>query len=302
MNSAKPILVAYDSSGPSRAALRWALEEAGLRDRPVTILHADTPESRGIGTDRGYHYPGGDEQLAAAEALLAGAVALAKEWAPQVAASPQLVADSPTAAVLGVLGDVSMVVLGTRGLNAFEGLLVGSTSLHVATHATVPVVVMRDNGTGGTGPEAGRVVVGVDDSESAQDALHFAFDEASLRKVGVTAIRTWRSEYFDSAGAKGGGAIPAHIETDVVLPAETAALADAVSALRSEYPDVDVRERVVHATAVQALVDASHGAELLVVGSRGRGGFRTLLLGSVSHAVLQHAFSPVAITRPSVTA
>ena len=87
----------------------------------------------------------------------------------------------------------------------------------------------------------------------------------------------------------------------MVVPAETAALTDAVAGWRKKFPDVDVRERVVHAIAAPALVDAARGAELLVVGSRGRGGFRSLLLGSVSHAVMHHATAPVAVVRPFST-
>src|SRR5207244_778198 len=131
---------------------------------------------------------------------------------------------------------------------------VGSTSLHVATHASVPVVVLRTNQSVTDGPEAGRVVVGVDGSDASQDALRFGFGEAQTRGVGLTAIRAWYSTYFDSPGGKG-GAIPAHVENQVFVPEETAALHDEVASWSAKYPDVDVREHVVHASAAQVLVD-----------------------------------------------
>lgn len=300
MNSDKAVLVGYDGSGQSKLALRWGLDEAWRRQLPVTILLADTPDIVLNGSGTGYDELAGDPRRVEVQALLTDAVELAAKWAPGVSVSPRLAAASAATAVLEAMGDASIVVLGSRGLGGFRELLVGSTSLHVATHATVPVVVIRTDENVPAGPEAGRVVVGVDGSDVAQDALRFAFDEASLRAVGLTAVRAWHSWYFESPGAKG-GAIPEHVEDEVLVPGETAALRDAVAGWRGKYPDVNVRERVVHATAAEALVDAARGSELVVVGSRGRGGFRSLLLGSVSHAVLHHATSPVAIVRPFVT-
>jgi nucleotide-binding universal stress UspA family protein len=191
---------------------------------------------------------------------------------------------------------VSLVVVGSRGRGGFNELLVGSTSLHTATHARVPVVVVRGDPTGAEGPETGRIVVGVDGSEAAQDALKVAFEEAELRGVGLTAVRAWKSMFFDSAGGKG-GTVPVQVEDETVVPRELTALHDSVAVWRTKHPGVDVREHVVHGDAAWALVEAGRGAEMLVVGSRGRGGFRSLLLGSVSHALLHHATCPVVVVR-----
>jgi nucleotide-binding universal stress UspA family protein len=300
MNRDKAVLVGYDGSVSSRFALRWALDEARLRHLPVTVLHADTPDVVLNSLGMGFYEPVTEAPSGTGTSALAEALALAAEWAPDVSVHQRLVPSSPAVGVLDAMPDASLIVLGTRGLDGFAELLVGSTSLHVATHATVPVVVVRAQDEVPAGPEAGRVVIGVDGSDAAQDALAFGFEEAELRGVGVTAVRAWYSDYFDSSGAKG-GAIPLNVETEVIVPTETAALADAVAGWRNKYPDVDVRERVVHGIAAHALVDAARGAELLVVGSRGRGGFRSLLLGSVSHAVMHHATSPVAVVRPFAT-
>ncbi len=300
MRSDKTVLVGYDGSESSRYALRWALDDARRRHLPVVILHADTPDVVLNSVGMGFYQPVTDPPGPEGTSTLADATSLAAKWAPGVTVRQRLTASSPAVAVLDAMGDAALVVLGSRGLDGFAELLVGSTSLHVATHATVPVVVVRVHDTILTGPEAGRIVVGVDGSDAAQDALAFGFEEAALRGVGLTAVRAWYSDFFDSSGPKS-GAIPLNVETEVVVPAETAALTEAVAGWRNKFPDVDVRERVVHGIAAPVLVDAARGAELLVVGSRGRGGFRSLLLGSVSHAVMHHATAPVAVVRPFST-
>ena len=295
MNGDKPILVGYDGSSSSERALHWALDEARRRHLAVTVLHAQPSDGVLTGLGMGYYNPDGDLRLEA-EALLAEAARTAHDWAPDVVTTTRLDSRPPAVALLDAMGDAEMVVVGSRGNGGFTELLVGSTSLHTATHGKVPVVVVRADPTGLEGPEAGRIVVGVDGSDAAQDALRVAFDEAELRHVGVTAVRGWESGYFDTAGSKS-GAIPLHVEEEVVLPGERAALEESVAPWRSKHPDVDVRTELVHGDAAGALVKAAGGAELLVVGSRGRGGFRSLLLGSVSHAVLHHATCPVVVVR-----
>jgi nucleotide-binding universal stress UspA family protein len=301
MYSEKPVLGGYDGSPSSELALRWAVDEARRRHLPLTVLHAASPDIPLTGMGLGYYQPEGDSGLHEGEQLLAEAKATVAEIAPDLPVRTRMVASAPAVALLDAMTGASVIVLGSRGLDGFSELLVGSTSLHVATHATVPVVVVHADEAVTAGAEAGRVVVGVDGSDGAQDALAFAFDEACLRGIGLTAVRAWRSDYFDSTGAKG-GAIPVGVETNLFVPEATEELHKAVAGWRDKYPDVNVRERVVHAAPAKALVECARGAQLLVVGSRGRGGFRSLLLGSVGHAVLHHATCPVAVLRPAVTA
>jgi nucleotide-binding universal stress UspA family protein len=297
MHNDKPILVAYDGSEPSDVALRWALDEAQRRHLALTILHADTPELDLTGRTLGYYEAKIESTLADGEAILTEGETKCAAWAPEVPISPRLVAQAPAYAVLDAMSDASMIVLGARGLEGFLELLAGSTTLQVAAHSSVPVVVVRAGRDVVAGPEAGRVVVGVDSSDSGRDALSYAFEEASVRHVGLTALRAWQSGFFDT-GAKG-GVIPPSMEDEVLLPTEADALHDEVAGWRTKYPDVDVREVLAHAKAADALTDASRGAELVVVGSRGRGAVRTALLGSVSHAVMKHAECPVAVVRPA---
>jgi len=141
----------------------------------------------------------------------------------------------------------------------------------------------------------GVIVVGVDNSEGARAALQFALEEAKLRGARLRAVHAWQ---FTSIGAAG---IEAGVQP--MLAAELADLQRSVEAsfettLREAIPepgDVDVEHRIVEGTAAAALVEESRGADLLVVGSRGLGGFRGLLLGSVGQQVAHHAACPVVI-------
>jgi nucleotide-binding universal stress UspA family protein len=188
-----------------------------------------------------------------------------------------------------------MVVVGSRGLAGFTELLVGSTVVQLVSHAPCPVVVVRSLPYLTPGDEAGRVIVGVDGSPSSDETLAFAFEEASLRGQGLTAVHAWHVPFME---------VPSRGDVyDVELAAGVEAesrshVAGALAPWRDKYPDVDVRQLVVHGDPVQTIVEASTGAALTVVGSRGRGGFRNLLLGSVSHGVVHHARSAVAVVRP----
>jgi nucleotide-binding universal stress UspA family protein len=229
-------------------------------------------------------------------AVLAGAADLGREVAPDVPCTQQLATGPASAVLVEASYDASSVVVGSRGLDRLSEFIVGSTSFAVATHAPVPVVVVRPPSAGDPGEQAGRVVVGVDGSDSAAEALGFAFEEAELRHVGLTAVRAWHWPFYEERLPLDS---PACNEAEhAVDETERAALGESVGPWKERHPDVDVRERIFHARPVDALAFAGQGSELLVVGSRGRGGFRSLLLGSTSHGLLHHASGPVAVVRP----
>jgi nucleotide-binding universal stress UspA family protein len=296
MSTGNRVLVGFDGTLGSEAALRWALDDAARRGVGVTILHAEYPDASVSHRSLEHHAGPDDGYDDYARATLDRAVRLSKDWAPEVPVTAQLVGGTAAGALLEAAQHAAVVVTGTRAINTFSELMTGSTSFAVATHAPVPVVVVRQLTPPGVGPEAGRVVVGIDGSEPSIDALAFALDEAHLRGVGLTAVRTWQAAFFDTPGGKG-GAIPSHVADDMFAGQEAEALRESVEPWLLKFPDVDVRQRIVHAGASEALTDLGAGAQLLVVGSRGRGGFTSLLLGSVSHAVLHHATCPLAIVR-----
>jgi nucleotide-binding universal stress UspA family protein len=140
------------------------------------------------------------------------------------------------------------------------------------------------------------IVVGVDHSAGAKEALRFALEEARLRQATLRAVHAWQFGYIGATGME--GALPAiGGELHEYRAAAEAAL-DAT--LREAIPDageVEVERHVVEGAPAAVLVEESRGADMLVVGSRGHGGFAQLLLGSVSQQCAHHAECPVVIVR-----
>lgn len=144
------------------------------------------------------------------------------------------------------------------------------------------------------------IVVGVDGSEASRDALRWALEEARLRGSSVLAVHAWQPPAIPADVAPVPMHVPAYDVTELQPRLEEAArtsLDRTVSDVAGRAEDVDVRTAVIQGAAATVLIDSSRGAELVVIGSRGRGGFAGLLLGSVSHQVAQHAACPVVICR-----
>lgn len=282
-----PIVVGLDGSPSSDAALAWATDAARRLRAPMRLIHAiDLTRYAGRWQDL---TPAVDTQRDQARSVLAPALAGLKYG--ELAIESYVELGRPAAILLEQSANAQLVVVGSRGHGDLVGLLLGSTSLQVAMHADCPVIVVREPLPGQEpGRSAGRVLVGVDGTEVSEAAIRFAFEEADTRRLGLTALHAWQ--------------LP-DAEFEVALPAEWAAaqereravLAERLAGWGEKYPDVDVIHKTRRADPASALVTESAGAALTVVGSRGAGGFRGLLLGSVSHAVLHHAGSPVAIVR-----
>jgi nucleotide-binding universal stress UspA family protein len=283
-----PIIVGYDGSDGARAALLWALDEAALRAAPLRLVYViEDPVTSAPMFSVPFEYSV-EAHRAQARSLLADAVAAAADTHPGVDVRTDMI-DGSAAATLGKLSDAAgLVVLGSRGMRGIVGLLVGSTGVAVADHTHCPLVVVRV----GTHTRSRKpVIVGVDDSAQARMATAFAFEEATLRGVDLVAARAWtppprpwhsdlRSQAEDAAE---------------VVTAERHALHAAIQGLADEHRSVTVSTRLIVGDARHTLSDASAEAQLVVVGSRGRDGFAGLVLGSVSHFLLQHGHCPVAV-------
>jgi nucleotide-binding universal stress UspA family protein len=290
----KQIVVGYDDSPASREALDWALRAARARRSGVLLFHAVKVVPPIVAGHGDYVAAPTDVYAEAGEAVLDAGRHHATASAPDVAVTTRQVFGPPATGVVTVADDAEMVVVGSRGRGGFSELLLGAVSLKVAAHAPCPVVVVPAVHTAGDpGPEAGRIVVGVDETAAGDDVLAFAFEEASLRGVGLTALHAWREPYYELPGK--GGRIPGYIEVEEFEGEQRRRLSEAVAPWREKFPDVDVREAAVPGHPAATLVAASMGAELVVIGSRGRGALRAMMLGSVSHAVLHHAHCPVAV-------
>ena len=214
-----------------------------------------------------------EELRVEAEGMVESAMAKAQAVSPELDVSGG-VAVSPAAAVLVEQShDAGMVVVGSHGRGGFAGLLLGSVSRQVAAHADCPVVVVREVAN----PKAREVVVGVDGSKPAIKALDFAYDYASRRGLRLRVVHTWE---VPPIGAITG--VPTFSPPELLQDIkgnEMRVTAETLAGHSDRYPDVTVEQEVVRGTPVQTLADMSQHADLVVVGSRGRGGFLGLLLG-----------------------
>ncbi|MBF6175614.1 universal stress protein [Nocardia blacklockiae] len=284
-----PIVAAVDGSAESYHAAAWAAADAALHG---CDLHLITSVSLPIGF--GPVPVLSENDLARlhddAERNLAEAQRAARAAAP--GDTPAIGTEVVTEPIIPVLVDRSrharLLVVGSRGLGAFRRELLGSVSTAVTRHAHCPVAVVR---AAATDPAtAGKpVLVGVDGSENSVPAIELAFAEASRRKVGLVALHAWTDI---SAG------LDVSISGwDAIHDSEDAVLAEALAGHAERYPEVEVRRILVRDRPVRSLLEESEHAQLLVVGSHGRGGFTGMLLGSTSAALVQSAECPVVVVR-----
>jgi len=292
--SEQRIVVGYDGSESSRVALTWALTEAAAQHAPIVAVHvldvAAGPWVSGWARSPRTH----DELRGEGERLLLAAQHESRREAPDVELQTRLLEGPAAGTLLDQLADARMVVVGCGGLGELAELLVGSTDVQLVNHASCPVVVVRSLAYQEPGPEAGRVVVGVDGAERSADVLAFAFEEASVRGTGLTAVHVWQEPFAELPRY---APYPGDWPFEVLEEDAHETLAELIEPWAEKMPDVPVRTRVVRGEPARKLVAASPGAALVVVGSRGRRGFATLLLGSVGHSVVHHAKAPVALVR-----
>jgi nucleotide-binding universal stress UspA family protein len=281
------VVVGVDGSAPSRVALRWAAREAAQRQVPLRVVCAYHFVVAGAYAPIGAEVA--QEAEGTAKLIVDDAVTEAMAVAPGLEVSGVTVL-GPAAQVLIEAGhNAALLVVGSRGHRGFAAALLGATSQHVATHAPCPVVVVRGRGDTAIGP----VAVGVDGSESAERALDLAFQQAAMRGCALIAVRTYELPALPFG--KGPVVVaPTPNETDEHARKE---LAGSVAARQVRYPDVPVDQLVTAGNAAQILVDVSRGARLVVVGTRGHGGFTGLLLGSIGLHLIHHADCPVVVAR-----
>ncbi|RFS83539.1 universal stress protein [Actinomadura spongiicola] len=273
------VVVGYDGSEGSVRALEWAADEARARGVPLSVLHAWGA------------YHGGPVAVPVldlqeiAEETLNGALEHARKVAPDLKVRAVLKRWPAPASLIEASRSADLIVLGPRGLGGFAGLVLGSVGAQVAAHAACPVIIVR--GALDQGQTPGRVIVGVDGSAASRAALSMGFAEADARGLSLSAVVAW-----DPVSAKG---LPPLVDESGLREATETALARLMIPLRELHPGVDVKIAVVIGAPREVLIAASEGASLLVVGSRGLGGFRGLVLGSVGHALVHHAPCPVAV-------
>lgn len=283
----KPIIVGVDGSPASLDAAAWAGEEAVLRDAPLRIMYAVV---------EWMHYvplvpqppPVGPEEAHAVGEMLRTAADRVREDHPEVEVATEIVGGGPWDALVTAAEEAQMVVVGSRGLGGFAGLLLGSVSRHVLSWAPCPAVVVRE----APASPRGTIVAGVTGRSGQAPVLDFAFREAELRGASLRLLHGWTPPAVPSIGDKP----PIAYDLEGIGRSAEIMLAEAVAGWQAKFPDVRVIKEVVRAHPAKALADASAAHDLTVVG--GRSGLRRMLgMGSVAHALVHHARGPVAVVR-----
>ena len=270
--AAPPVVVGVDGSAGSLAALDWATDEALRHDRPLRIVHAFEGPLLHVALEPAPYAPSESGLRHTAEAVLADAKTRVEIGAPRLAVTVDLPVGTPAATLVNASQGAATLVLGSRGQGGISGLRLGSVAATLLAHAHCPVVVVRPFPAS---ISRDRVVVGVDGSDAGESALGYAFAEASLSGLGLTAVHATTDE---TAG-----------------PRESEMMVKALRMWADFYPDVALDARVVLGHPAHVLITEATQAVLVVIGARGRGGFPGLLLGSVSQTVPGYADCPVAV-------
>lgn len=286
MRTQGPVVVGVDGSAGAEAAVRWAIEDSSTRNAAVRLVCA-------YRTAIGYYQGLGlyadlpqDMELVrhAAEKILDKAIAKARGTDPGVEVGGAVVDGSPVSVLIEESQQASLLVLGSRQRSTLSSSLLGSVSGAVAARAGCPAIVVR--APAGLPGEHAEVVVGVDGTQASQALLEFGFDHASRRQAPLRAVLCWHPDLLASMLWRPEPPPPARAE---------AWLSETLAGWREKFPEVTVQSGVVREHPAEGLTAESAGAQLLVVGTRGRHAFAGTLLGSVSQAVLHHATCPVAV-------
>ncbi|MFD7921263.1 universal stress protein [Streptomyces sp. NPDC059740] len=274
-----PVIVGV-ASVRDHTALAWAADEAARRRLPLRVVHSlETTSPPASEADLLPSYEEWHRTLrTAARRVLEEAQVFVRARRPEVHVSG-LLAGSPAAAALQQEArTASMVVLGS-GAERHRRFHVASVAQSVVAHAPCPVVVVREPEQ--TMQEPPHLVVGVDGGPGSRAAVDFAFEEAALRRARLIAVCAWHPPVLGV------------LDEDLARQDARTALAEATAGRAEAQPDVEVRHEVLRGHPVEVLVRESRHALAVITGTRGRGGFTGMLLGSVSQGLLHHAQCPV---------
>lgn len=293
--SAQPIVVGTDGSPVSKVAVDWAARTASLRGVALKVVHVINPPVvmafPEVPMPEGYLQWQEDEGrrvLAAGLSIAEEASLLLGDAAKPIEVTSEMVAGSSVPELVRESSRAQLVVVGCRGRSAVARGLLGSVSTGLVHHAHCPVAIIHDEDPLMPHPSKAPVVVGVDGSPASERAVAIAFEEASLRGVDLVAVHA-RS---DSGMFEFPGADWSELRTSAEVT-----LSERLAGWGERYPDVLVRRVVVADRPAHQLLEQAQSAQLLVVGSHGRGGFAGMVLGSVSTAVIHGARMPVIVAR-----
>jgi nucleotide-binding universal stress UspA family protein len=297
LKPSRGILVGVDGSAAALAAVRWAAHDAALRNVPLTLVHvvnAPVPGWSQVPAPAGFR----QWQEQRAREFIDSAIKVAEESVGErgpVQIDSKVFYSATVPTLVDLSKEVEMVVVGYRG---HGGVLVrnflGSVSSGLVYHAHCPVAVIHDDEPWVSNVARAPVLVGIDGSPASEAATAIAFEEASRRGVGVVALHAWTDLRVSDFKE-----LFPNINWDSELSHQEATLAERLAGWQERYPDVGIRRQIEIGEPARPLVETSKRAQLLVVGSHGRGGFAGMMLGSVGAAVVNRARIPVIVARQS---
>jgi nucleotide-binding universal stress UspA family protein len=288
----RPIVVGVDGSEESMQAVEWAAMEAQRRSSPLRIVSAPTMMPR-IHAGHAAAETAVVAHRAISARALETAVARSAEVAPCLSVTTGLLSGPPALAVTASGSDASMLVVGARGTGGFAAMILGSVSRYAATRAPCPAVVVRQE----TMAVHREIAVGIRDPQDASETLAFAFEEAAARGADLVVVHAWfwspsalSLTPVPPATSEGAWLRPA--DPDQISAEAARNLTAALDEWRDKYPKVRVRPDVIRGHPGRVLASYSARADLVVLG---RHGGADPGVGSILHAVLDHAHGPVAV-------
>ena len=285
------VVVGVDGTDADLNVTNWAADEASRRHSELRLVHAYwLPANAGYPDDNAYPDELRPVMQEAAERLLDQTAADLRRTHPDLTMTTRLPYQRPAVALREESEGALLTVIGSGGASRIHGVLLGSVALAVASTNAAPVAVIHPQHTG---HPSGPVVVGVDGSHTSDAAVAFAFEAAAARKTDLIAVHVW-DEVFVPGSHK--------LHNPLVDPArirlqEQEILAERVAGWAAKFPEISVEQKLTEGRAATELLEQAETAQLLVVGSHGRGGFAGMLLGSTSHSLIIHSPCPVVVVR-----
>lgn len=286
-----PVVVGVDGSEHSDVAVAWAVDAAVREQRDLRVVGAfDDRTAYGVAALA--YAPDISSLLAsAAQDAVTAAVENARRRAPGLTVTGQVVHGPAAHVLIEESSTAAVVVVGSRGRGSVASAIAGSVSITVAAHAHSPVAVITHPRPGGP------VVAGIDGSPTSDQVLAAAYAQASLLRTSLTIVHTWTDLRLEAVN--GFGITPELLQQTAQHAHEI--VSERLAGYTTDYPDVPVTTTIVADGPAHQLQTAAADAQLLILGTRGRGGFTGLLLGSVSQTVLHHAPCPILIIPPART-
>ncbi|WP_155056536.1 universal stress protein [Streptomyces blattellae] len=295
----RSVVVGFDGSAESRAAVEWAAREAKRRGLTVRLVHAVEAVPEPVALVR---FLGAETQQRWSARVAPAVVEELMLRHPGLDVTAEQVPGRPVEVLAEAAKDAELVVLGSRGLGGVGGYLVGSVGQAVVARAEQPVVLVRagEQAVDGQAPEPselpppvalfGPVVLGLDTDDPDDAVIAYAFEAAARRVTPLRVVHAWNLPPYAAYG------LPADLELNATLGKQDAAtLAEVLHRWKEKYPAVQVIEESRPGSPAVQLADASRDASLLVVGRRIRRGPLGAHIGPVTHSVLHHATAPVAV-------